>query len=128
MLGMSLIRKLACAACLLAACNLASAADTSAESGKKVFQSRCQTCHGITGPADSSLGPNLAGVVGRKSGSADTGVHSRATVGSGTVWTRSSLRRYLSEPAREMPGTIMSAQVKDPQELEALLNFLETLR
>jgi cytochrome c len=128
MLAMNSLRKLACAASLLAVVNLASAADTTAETGKKVFQNRCQTCHGITGPADSSLGPNLVGIMGRKAGSADTGVHSRATVGAGTVWNRASLRRYLSEPAREMPGTIMSAQVRDQQELEALLNFLETLR
>lgn len=122
------LRKLAGAACLLAGMNLACAADDAVEAGRKVFQRRCQTCHGVTGPADSTLGPSLAGIVGRKSGSGDTGVHSRATVAAGTVWTRNSLRRYLYDPGRDLPGTVMSAQLRDPQELEAVLSFLETLR
>jgi cytochrome c2 len=44
------------------------------------------------------------------------------------VWTRSALRRYLSEPGREMPGTSMPVQVQDPKELDDLLNYLESLR
>ena len=39
-----------------------------------------------------------------------------------------SLRRYLSDPAREMPGTLMPVQVTDPRDLDDLLNYLETLR
>jgi cytochrome c len=128
MFAMDTLRKLACAAGLPAGVNLALAADGAVEAGRKVFQRRCQTCHGITGPADPSLGPSLAGIVGRQSGSADTGVHSRANVAAGTVWTRNSLRRYLSDPARDLPGTIMSAQLRDPQELDAALSFLEALR
>lgn len=125
---MKFLRELAYAAVLAAGFSAAAAADESTETGKKVFQRRCQTCHGVTGPADSTLGPNLVGIVGRKSGSGDTGVHSRATVAAGTVWTRNSLRRYLYDPRGDLPGTLMAAQVRDSQELEALLDFLQTLR
>ncbi len=54
-------------------------------------------------------------------------MHSRAVVESGVVWNRQSLRRFLSDPGREIPGTIMPIRVQDPKEL-ALLNYLETLR
>jgi len=120
--------KLAFMVLVLAGLNSTAAADDSTESGKKIFQRRCQTCHGVTGPADSVMGPSLVGIIGRKSGSGDSGVHSRAAVEAGTVWTRSSLRRYLYDPGREMSGTIMNAQVRDAKELDDLLNFLETLR
>jgi cytochrome c2 len=67
-------------------------------------------------------------VLGRKAGTGDSGVHSRAAIESDTVWTRNSLRRFLSEPGREMPGTLMQARVTDGRELDDLLNYLETLR
>jgi cytochrome c2 len=49
-------------------------------------------------------------------------------VESGIVWSRSSLRNYLSDPERAVPGTIMPMRVEDPKELEDLLDYLETLR
>jgi cytochrome c2 len=104
------------------------AADDFSDPGRRIFEHRCQTCHGGTGAADTGLGPSLQGVLGRKAGSGDSGVHSRSAIESDTVWTRSSLRRYLSEPGREMPGTLMQARVTDGRELDDLLNYLETLR
>lgn len=102
--------------------------DGFSDPGRRIYESRCRTCHGVTASADTALGPSLKGVLGRKAGSGDSGVHSRAALESDTVWTRSSMRRYLSEPGREMPGTLMSARVTDPHELDDLLNYLETLR
>jgi cytochrome c2 len=47
---------------------------------------------------------------------------------SGIVWDRDSLRRFLSNPQGEVPGTLMAARVSDPAELEDLLDYLESLR
>jgi cytochrome c2 len=57
-------------------------------------------------------------------------VHSRAVLDSGIVWSRESLRRFVSDPEREIPlGLMSSAQgVANPAELEALLDYLESLR
>jgi cytochrome c len=104
------------------------AADDFSDPGRRLFARRCQTCHGVTAEADTALGPSLKGVLGRKAGSGDSGVHSRAAIESDTVWTRSSLRRYLSEPGREMPGTLMPVRVTAGRDLDDLLNYLETLR
>jgi cytochrome c len=121
----SLAQALVCAAVLLPA---AARADDFSDPGRRIFAQRCQTCHGITGPADTATGPDLRHLYGRKAGSGDSGVHSRAAIEADTVWTRSSLRRYLSEPGREMPGTLMPVHITDSHELDDLLNFLETLR
>jgi len=99
-----------------------------ADAGRKVFAARCQTCHGVTGPADSTLGPDLRGIYGRRVGDGNSGVHSRATHESTAVWDRESLRRFLSDAPQAVPGTLMTVRIVDQRELEALLDFLQTLR
>lgn len=104
------------------------AAGESTSPGRKIFESRCVSCHESSPPSAATLGPSLAGIVGRKAGSGNSGVHSRALAESGIVWSRDSLRNYLSDPGRAVPGTIMPMRVENPKELEDLLNYLETLR
>jgi len=120
-------RKLARVALALAGVMGPAYADEAA-SGREVYELRCRTCHGGAAPADAPLGPSLAGIVGTKAGSQASGVHSRALIDSGIVWDRRSLRRYLADPRRAIPGTIMPVGVADPAELESLLDYLETLR
>jgi len=124
--GRTLVQTLLLCAALPAVC---AAADDFTDPGRRIFERRCQTCHGGESVrADTAIGPKLAGVFGRKAGTGDSGVHSRAAIESGTVWTRSSLRRFLTDPGREQPGSFMSVHVQDPRELDDLLNYLETLR
>jgi cytochrome c len=99
-----------------------------APSGKELFERHCSTCHGGAAPADSPIAPNLAGIVGARAGTQASGTHSRAVSESGVVWDRDSLRRFLSEPWRAVPGTLMPVRVDDPRELESLLDYLESLR
>lgn len=120
-------RKLACVALALAGVMDPAYADQAA-SGREVYAFRCRTCHGGTAPADTPLGPSLAGIAGTKAGSQASGLHSRALIDSGIVWDRESLRRFLADPRRAIPGTIMPVGVADPAELESLLDYLETLR
>jgi cytochrome c2 len=128
--GMNLPRKAVCMALVLTAVIDAAAADAPVPPGQRVFERRCQTCHGATGPAALPIGPSLAGIVGRRAGKHASGVHSRAVLDSGIVWSRESLRRFVSDPEREIPlGLMSSAQgVANPAELEALLDYLESLR
>jgi cytochrome c len=113
----------------LALAGLIGAAVADEQSGRQVFERRCRGCHGgATGPADYPIGPSLEGIVGSKAGTADHGVHSRALMDSEIVWDRASLRGFLSNPQREIPGTLMAASVSDPADLEDLLDYLESLR
>jgi len=126
---MNRFRRLSRGLLLLTALHVSAfAAEESASPGRKSFEGRCVGCHESAQPSTATLGPSLAGIVGRKAGTGTSGVHSRALAESGIVWSRSSLRRYLSDPAREVPGTIMPVRVENPKELEDLLNYLETLR
>lgn len=120
--------KLACAAFVLASLAGAAFAETPASSGREVFERQCRTCHGGTAPADSPIGPSLAGIVGRKAATQTSGLHSLALIDSGIVWDRDSLRRFLADPSRMIPGTIMPVRVADAAELERLLDFLESFR
>ena len=125
---MGFVSKSVCVAFGLAGLIVAASADESVESGRQFFDRRCRTCHGGTGPADSPIGPNLAGIVGKKAGTQASGIHSQAAIDSRVVWDRESLRRFLSVPRREIPGSIMPVRVADPAELERLLDYLESLR
>jgi len=113
----------------LALAGLIGVAAADEQSGRQVFERRCRGCHGGTAaPADYPIGPRLDGIVGSKAGTKDHGVHSRAVMDSGIVWDRDSLRRFLSDPQREIPGTLMAVRVLNPAELERLLDYLESLR
>ncbi len=98
------------------------------ESGRKLYEQRCRTCHGGTAPADSPIGPSLAGIIGTRAATQVNGIHSRALIDSGIVWDRDSLRRFLADPSRAFPGTLKPVRVADPAQLENLLDYLESLR
>jgi cytochrome c len=106
----------------------AASADPYAPSGQEVFERRCRTCHGGPRPADLPIGPSLAGIIGTRAGTQASGVHSRALMYSGIVWDRETLRRFLSDPPREVPLGYMPAGVVPPAELASLLDYLESLR
>jgi len=97
-------------------------ADDFSDPGRRIFERRCQACHA------GGSGPSLTGVLGRKAGTAESGAHSGAVIEYGAIWTRSSLRRFISDPGREVPGTLMEMRVQDSKELDDLLNYLETIR
>ena len=117
-----------CGLALLLAFGTPALGDEPANAGRKIFESRCASCHVGAGSSTGTLGPSLAGIVGRKAGTGKSGVHSRAMAESGIVWSRDSLRRFLSNPAAEVPGTIMPVRVEDPKQLEDLLSYLESMR
>jgi cytochrome c len=97
------------------------------QTGKQIFQRRCNGCHAET-HGGSTLGPSLVGIVGRKAASGDSGVHSRALTETGITWTEASLRKYLAAPAAQVPGGNMPVVVLDPGELDDLLAYLKSLK
>jgi cytochrome c2 len=99
----------------------------SAAAGKQVYQTRCLGCHG-DGKTANTLGPSLVGIIGRKAGTGESGVHSRIMTESGITWNATWLRTFLAAPTKEMPGTIMPAGVPDAQEIDDLIAYLATLR
>ena len=94
-------------------------ADSLTLRGQEVFlSSSCVMCHSVAGtPAGSRVGPDL------------THLASRATIAAGTLPnTRGNLAGWIVDPQRIKPGAKMPPNQLDPDDLQALLAYLETLR
>jgi cytochrome c len=84
----------------------------------------CKLCHSLD-PGKNGIGPSLAGVVGRKAGTAPNFAYSDAMKSSGITWDESSLNDYLKNPKAKVPGTKMVfAGVADDDARAALVKFL----
>ena len=92
-------------AALLASIGAVAAQDAAA--GEKVFNAKCKVCHMAPENAKNLVGPSLAGVVGRKAGTAPGYHYSEANEKSGITWTEAELKKYLKDPKGVVPGTKM---------------------
>jgi len=87
--------------------------------GHDVFMTaRCAGCHGIAGTeAHGQIAPDL------------THVAARGTLGAGTLPTmREHFNRWIQNPQAIKPGNQMPPNPLAPADLEALVDYLETLR
>jgi cytochrome c len=97
--------------------------------GEKVFKRVCTSCHITTAEGPKRLGPSLAGIVGRKSGTVEGFRYSNANKNANIVWTPEQLDPYLKDPKAVVPGTIMAfAGVKKDDERANLIAYLQTLK
>jgi cytochrome c oxidase subunit 2 len=93
--------------------------DASVTAGKRVFETTaCINCHAIGGTvADGRFGPDL------------THLMSRQTIASGAAEnTKANLRLWLQKPDAIKPGSLMPAMQLSNADLDALVDYLETLR
>lgn len=87
----------------------------------------CWTCHDLVGTVDK-VGPSLAGVYGRRSGTAPDQQGSEAMLAASIVWNERTLASFLMDPAGFVPGNRMvSPGVGDPQTLRDLLFYLREI-
>jgi cytochrome c oxidase subunit II len=89
-----------------------------AEAGQQVFRrSPCIACHTITGIAQGKVGPELSHVGGR------------GTI-AGALYpnTADMLRRWIMNAPSLKPGALMTPQTLSPQDLDALVAYLQSLK
>jgi cytochrome c len=99
-----------------------------AATGKLVFL-QCQACHAVTPGAAALVGPDLAGVYGRKAGALAGYNYSTALKASGIVWSAGTLDAWLTNPASLVPGTKMAFVGIASQKLRAdVIAYLKTLK
>jgi cytochrome c len=98
-----------------------------APSGQQLFQQRCAMCHASTAAARNTMGPNLAGVAGRKAG-ATTFAYSPAMKNAKITWNRATLDQYLAAPARMVPGTKMAVSVPNAAQRAVIVSHLLSVR
>jgi cytochrome c len=68
---------------------------------------KCAPCHKIGPDATNSVGPELNGLDGRKSGSAAGYSYSEANKNSGITWNQETFKEYIKDPRAKVPGTKM---------------------
>ena len=97
--------------------------------GEFVFGDNCGICHSAEQGGGHKIGPNLFGIVGRASGTADGFANfSGAMQEAGIVWDAESLGTFVDSPAEMIPGTIMGFPgFSEPADRENLIAYLESL-
>jgi cytochrome c len=98
-----------------------------ATQGQQVFKQQCALCHDVA-PGKNRVGPTLAGIVGRQSGSVPGFQYSEGNKKAGITWNAESLAGYLQNPRGVVPGTKMAyAGLKDDKKRGDLVAYLATL-
>jgi cytochrome c oxidase subunit 2 len=95
------------------------ALDVNVTAGKRVFETTaCINCHAIGGTvADGRFGPDL------------THLMSRQTIASGAAEnTKANLRLWIQKPDAIKPGSLMPAMQLRNADVDALVDYLQTLR
>ena len=98
-----------------------------ATAGKQVFFARCAACHSTT-PDENKIGPSLAGVFGRKSGSEPGYNYSAALKAANITWDQHNLDQFLANPAADVHGTKMFINVPSAADRQNVIAYLETLK
>ena len=93
-----------------------------------LFQIKCQRCHPST-LQDVGRGPNLYGVVGRYAASLGYKKYSEQLKKSRIFWTRDTLRQYMHDPKKTVPGTLMfyGAELKADAQTNCIIAYLESI-
>jgi cytochrome c len=100
-----------------------------AEKGQKFFVARSAMCHTSHEGGVNGVGPNLFGIVNRRSGSVEGFTYSHSMQACGVRWTVDQIDIFLENPKKFMPGTKMAfAGIKKPSERAHIIAYLETLR
>jgi cytochrome c len=76
------------------------------DDGQILFNNSCRTCHSVK-EGDNRLGPNLHGIVGRKSGALANYGYSYAMANAGIVWDKATLDRFIANPEGVVHGNNM---------------------
>jgi cytochrome c len=97
-----------------------------AAAGEHIF-ARCIACHSAKA-GENKIGPSLAGVFGRKSGTAPGYNYSPAMKSADITWDEQQLDKYLANPAADVHGTKMVISVPNAEDRQNVIAYLKTLK
>ena len=99
--------------------------------GKKVFN-KCKACHSIK-VGKHKIGPSLAGVIGRKAGTAKGFKRYKGLKGADWTWDEETLDEYLTNPklfvkSRNKRKSAMMLKLKKKRDRDNVIAYLKTLK
>ena len=115
----------AVAALVLGSSTCLAAGDAAA--GHQVFASHCSGCH-ATEPGVNKVGPSLAGVFGRKSGTEAGFDYSPALKAAAINWDEKTLDQFIQNPGADVHGTKMIVSVPGNDDRQNVIAYLKTLK
>jgi cytochrome c len=117
---------LAAAVVLAAMAQSAQAQDVAA--GEQSFK-KCLPCHSVGEGAKNKVGPELNGLDGRHSGTAEGYSYSDANKNSGLTWNKDVFLDYIKDPRAKIPGTKMIFPgIKNEKEAGDLWAYLASFK
>ena len=117
-----ILRSIVLIAMSSATASVALAQDVAA--GKSSF-AKCLACHAIGEGAKNKVGPELNGIDGRKSGTAEGYSYTDANKNSGITWNEAVFKEYIKDPKAKIPGTKMAfAGIKKETEVNDLWAYV----
>ncbi|HEY2835382.1 MAG TPA: cytochrome c family protein [Rhizomicrobium sp.] len=103
-------------------------ADGDATKGKAVF-ARCAICHNVEKDGGNGVGPNLFGIAGRKSATAEGFNYSGPMKAANLTWTDENLAKYIAGPAKLVPGNKMAfGGIAQKSQIADVIAYLHTLK
>ena len=103
--------------------------DGNAAKGAKLFKAKCATCHTANEGGPNKQGPNLFGVIGRKSGQVAGFKYTKANTESGIEWSNQTMFDYLKDPKKYIKGTNMAFPgFKKEQDRADVIAYLNTMK
>jgi cytochrome c len=111
---------------IAAFCTFSDARAAGNEAAKAQFIKSCGVCHSAERGAGPRQGPNLYGVVGRKSGSVPGYTYSSALAASGFVWTEKALDSWIENAKAVVPGNNMPYRQADPEKRKLIIEYLKS--
>jgi len=96
--------------------------------GARVFQQACAACHSVT-PGEHMTGPSLVDAWSRKAGTAKGFLrYSEGVKKSNIVWNEVNLDKWLTNPARFIPGNEMPfSGIQDPKQRADVIAYLKAV-
>jgi len=96
-------------------------------------ENKCKVCHHFN--AKHSVGPGLAGIVGREAGKSGFKKHKPALAKGGWVWTEANLRKWIcnsKDAIKELSGDDHARTKMPPQKMcgakaDPIIAFLKTI-
>lgn len=96
--------------------------------GESLYAKKCLSCHPVT-PGAHKLGPSLAGMVGRKAGTAPGFSKYKGLIGSNIVWTEDALDKWLANPKAFLgKRTSMVYKLRNEKQRAAIIEYMKTLK